>query len=102
MARPPEELHAVLKGLPGVADVYFQPPTKTADSDFFLCERDIPSDVTYADNKAYLLKKGYTVIFVTRDPNSHVPDLVENLPYAQFQRRYKTNGLYHFVFQLYF
>ena len=100
MARPRSELHALLKGLEGVKDAYFQAPT-TMEDPCIIYER-ASSRPTWADNVKYLFKKGYTVIVVDRDPDSPIPDLVEALPDCRFNRFYRTNGLNHYAFDLFF
>ena len=102
MARPRTELHEILKGLDGVKDAYFQPPgnqkleypciTYSQDDSFNL----------RADNRSYWYKKRYSVIVIDRNPDSLIPDLVEELPLTRFDRRYITVGLYHTAFNLFF
>lgn len=101
MARSQAELQEVLESLDGPLDVYFQAPPSMQ----FPCikyERSSPSDVSHADNIKYLLKKGYQVTVIDRDPLSPIPDQVEELPHCRFERFYKADGLNHFVFQLFF
>lgn len=102
MARPLSELQALLKGLDGVNDAYIQPPTSGMEYPCIMIERGLPSDVSYADNVKFWLKKGYTITIVDRMPDSAIPDLVEALPYATFNRYFRANGLHHFVFQIFF
>lgn len=102
MARPLSELQVILKGLVGVKDAYIQPPTNGMDYPCIMIERTLPSDVSHADNIKYVLKKAYTITVIDRNPDGPIPDQVEGLPYARFERSFKTNGLNHFVFQLFF
>jgi hypothetical protein len=102
MARPRTELHEILKDLDGVSDAYFQAPSSGMLYPCIIYEPSTPNDVSFADNVKYLRKKGYTVIVVDRDPDSLIPDQVEELPYSQFDRYYRTNGLHHFAFKLFF
>jgi hypothetical protein len=101
MARSRTELHEILKGLNGVVDAYFQPKT-TLEYPCIVYERDRRSDVKFAGNLKYLLKKGYTITVIDRDPDSLIPDQVEGLPYCEFDRFFRRDGLNHFVFQLFF
>ena len=101
MARPLSDLQVILKGLVGVKDAYIQPPT-TLEYPCIMIERGLPSNVSHADNINYMLKKGYTVTVMDRNPKSLIPDQVEGLPYARFDRSFKNDGLYHTVFQLFF
>lgn len=101
MARPLSELQALLKGLDGVADAYIQPPTEGMVYPCIMIERS-SSDVEHADNRVFFLKKAYTVTVMDRSPDSSIPDLVEGLQYARFDRFFVSDGLNHFVFQLFF
>lgn len=102
MARPRSQLHNILKGFDGVTDAYFQAPTSGMVPPYIVYEPSPRNDVSFADNIKYLNKKRYTVTVVDRDPDSLIPDLVEGLPYAQSDRYFRTSGLHHFVFQLFF
>ena len=102
MARPLSDLQTLLKGLAGVKDAYIQAPTEGMEYPCIMIERDLLSDVAHADNQIYHLKKAYTVTVVDRAPDSPIPDLVEGLQYAQFNRSFRTNRLNHFVFQMFF
>ncbi len=98
MARSRLELQALLAGLTG--HVYFQPPPNMQ----FPCikyERD-SSLVEHADNKPYQRAKRYSVTVIDRNPDSTLPDLVEELPYCAFERAFQQDGLNHWVFNLFF
>lgn len=102
MARALSELQALLKGLDGVKDAYIQPPTEGMQYPCIMIERGGLSDIKFADNKKYRILKAYDITVVDRAPDSGIPDLVEGLPYAEFNRFFRLNNLNHFVFQLYF
>ena len=102
MARPLGDLQALLKNLDGVEQAYIQAPTTGMEYPCIMIERGRASRVSYADNKRYFFKKAYTVIVVDRDPHSLIPDLVEGLPNATFDRYYRVNGLHHFAFQIFY
>lgn len=102
MARPPSELQVELKGLDGVQDAYFQPPTNGMQYPCIMIEHGIRNAVSFADNIKYVLKKGYTITIMDRNPLSLIPDQVEGLPNSSYDRTFKVNGLYHFVYQLFF
>lgn len=101
MARPLTELQAMLKALEGVKNAYIQAPTSGMEYPSVMIERS--SSIRWgADNILYLLKKAYTITVIDRAPDSAIPDLVEGLPHCRFDRYFRTNGLHHFVFDLYF
>lgn len=102
MARSQSELDAILSGLAGVQETYFQPGQNiTLEYPCIVYERD-SSWVKFADNIKYLFQKRYSVLVIDRDPLSIIPDQVEKLPYSFFDRFYKVDGLNHFAFKLYF
>lgn len=101
MARPLSELQSIMADLSGVKKAYIQPPT-SLEYPCIMIERGNPSDYSFADNVKYWLKKGYTITVIDRDPHSLIPDLVEGLPHSEFDRSFRTDGLYHTVFQLFF
>jgi len=101
MARPQSELQEVLEDLDGEFIVYFQPPTPMVYP-CIVYERGLPNDVSFADNIKYVFMKGYTITVIDRSPISPIPDQVEALPHCRFDRFFKTDGLNHFVFQLFF
>lgn len=102
MARSQAELQAILAALDGVEMAAFQPPPNQAIVyPAVIYERD-DSFTTKADNILWFLKKRYTVTVIDRKPDSLIPDQVENLPYASFDRFFIANGLNHFVYQLFF
>lgn len=102
MARPLSDLQNLMKSLAGVQDAYIQAPTEGMEFPCIMIERGLPSSVKRADNRIHFLKKGYTLTVMDRAPDSPIPDLVEGLQYATFDRYFKTNGLHHFVFQMFF
>jgi hypothetical protein len=59
-------------------------------------------DTKHADNKNYAITKGYTVTLITSDADSILPDQIIDLPMCRFERQYKTNNLYHDVFNIYY
>ena len=92
----------VLEDILGSKEVYFQKPTNISmkypailyDLD------DIP--IEYADNKPYILKHRYQVIFITKDPDSEIIDKLLSLSMSEYDRNYKMNNLYHHVYRIYY
>jgi hypothetical protein len=100
MAKPVEDLQALLKAIPQVKDCYIQ---KSSGMEY-PCIRLVRDDSLkrYADNRVYFFKKRYLATVIDRDPGSAIPDLVEELPYTTFDRFYAAEGLNHFVFKIFF
>lgn len=102
MARTLSELKALMGGLDGVEEAYIQAPTSGLKYPCIMIERGGLSDIKFADNKKYRILRAYDITVIDRAPDSGIPDLVEELPYAEFNRYFRMNNLNHFVFQLYF
>jgi len=96
------QLHELLKSLLGSGNVYFQAPGKQKmEYPAIRYERD-SSDVDHADNSPYRKTKRYQVTVITHDPDSGIPDAIEDLPMCRFDRFYATDNLNHFVFQIFY
>lgn len=100
MAKPVEDLQALLKDIPGVKDAYIQKETGM-EYPCIRIERD-DSRVFHANNRLHWFKKRYKLTVIDRDPGSAIPDHVEELPYTSFDRFYRADGLNHFVFNSFF
>lgn len=96
------DLHQRLVGLLGSAYVYFQPPENfQMQYDCIVYNRD-RSGNNFADNFSYARKKRYQVIVIVKDPDSDIPDKVEDLPMCTLNRSFVADQLYHYVFTLFF
>src|SRR5437763_13418800 len=83
-------------------NVYFQPPTNiNLAYPCIIYERD-GSDAKYAENRLYLHTKRYLVTVIDRNPDSSLPDTVEELPMCTFERFFISDNLNHHVFHLFF
>lgn len=97
---PRLQLHDLLIGI--TPNVYFQPPNNiTMVYPCIIYARD-NSDSEFADNRPYLRTKRYQVTVVDRNPDSILPDEVEELPLCSFSRFFAADNLNHYVFQLFF
>lgn len=96
------DLHEKFVAIPGVAKVYFQPPTNTKM--VYPCIRyslsDIKSD--HAGNLPYNLTHRYEVIVIDRNPDTTIQAAVGLMSKSAFRRFYEADGLNHFVYELYF
>ena len=95
-------LQTKLEELLGSENVYYQPPSSFEM--VYPCIRYTLStkDVKYANNAKYTNTKCYNVTIIDEDPDSEIPDKIENLPLCQFDRSYPADNLNHWVFNLYF
>lgn len=97
---PRLELQTKLEEL--TANVYFQPPSNFNMDYPCIVYRRAGSEVQHAGNRRYRSSKRYEVTVITRDPDSSLPDAVEDLPLCSFERHFTADNLNHDVFNLHF
>ena len=98
-----KELDSLLREIPGIDRVYFQPPPNfQMEFDCIVYElADIHT--RRADNKHYVVHKRYTVTLVMRKYNEATIDaLLNKFDMISFSREFRSDNLYHHVFDLYF
>ena len=84
------------------AHVYFQPPSNiTMQYPCIIYRRD-NSFTEFAGNTKYLHTKRYQVTVIDRNPDTELPDKVEELPLCSFDRYFPAENLNHYVFTLFF
>lgn len=88
--------------VPHADRVYFQAPS---------AKRSYPCIIynfngykqTRANNKMYTAEKSYIITVIDRDPDTPIPDkILSSFEKCKFDRVYKADGLYHYVFTLYY
>lgn len=82
--------------------VYFQPPVNIQMQYPCITYARDSSQVNFADNRPYSHTKRYQVTVIDRNPDSELPDKVEELPLSSFNRFFAANNLNHYVFNLFF
>lgn len=99
------KLHEILCDILGSRNCYYEPPsTMRLEYPCFIYGRE-KSDVKYADNIRYLHTDRYMITAIDSNPDSDLPGKLfsSNLPYLEENRSpYVVDGLYHFVYGLYF
>ncbi len=96
------KLHKVLVTLSNVKKVYFQPPsTVKMDYPCIVYELD-EIDSIYANNSKYINTKKYQLTIIDKNPDSTIPDEVLKFPLCKLDRLFSSDGLNHWVFNLYF
>lgn len=96
-------LQKELSAIKGVKKAYFQPPASVRMEYPCIVYELSHKNVLHADNQIYRLKNRYAVTVIDRNPDSKIPDLVlTSFPYCSFDRPYKADNLYHYVFTLYY
>lgn len=95
-------LDNILRECLGSTYVYYNPPENIKmHYPCIVYDRD-DSYTSRADDTLYYKMKRYRITVIDRDPDSEIPDIIEELPYCNFNRSYKADGLCHFVFTLYY
>lgn len=96
------ELHEKLCDLLGSRHVYYQPPESLKLVYPCIIYEKSDKDYTHADDLKYLISQKYTLTFITKDPDSDVPNKIEELNYSSYSKRYVADNLYHDVYQIYY
>ena len=96
------QLQRKLEEILGSKNVYFQPP-ENIKMKYPAIVYEVGAGLrTPADNKKYLYSQGYSVTYITKDPDSDIPDKLLELEYSSFERQFKVENLYHWVFFIYY
>ena len=97
------ELQSNLEAVLGSRNVYFQPPEslKLKYPAIVYGLADIMTDK--ANNRNYIRKHRYTVTLIHTDPDNELKDSILDLfNNISFDRVYASDGLYHYVYDLFF
>ena len=95
-------LDALLRSIPGVKKTYFQPPANVQlEYPCIIYRRDRQRE-HFADNQKYLTHKAYMVTVIDPDPDSAIPDAVNDLPKSSFVRHFVVDRLNHDIYTLFF
>lgn len=104
MGRPRIQLQELLEETTGLprSRVHFQPPEGfKLTYPCVIYNRDY-SIKANADNRVYKIEKRYLITVIDHDPDSPIPDKIEWLPQASFQRFFAKDQLNHYIFNLFF
>ena len=95
-------LQTLLETILGSKNVYYQaPPTNEMHYDCIVYKRNYIK-TKFAGNKPYAKNNRYTIMVITKSPDSEIPDKVAALPMCSFDRAYTASNLNHTVFNLYY
>lgn len=103
MGQSRTQLQAILEEAAGEGNkAYFQPPENLEITyPCIVYERDYRK-TEFAGNKPYSSTKRYQVTIIDRKPDSPIADRVAALPMSSFSRAFKSDGLNHDIYTLYF
>lgn len=96
------ELQSELETALGSRNVYYQPPDGMTLT--YPCIIYEPSSrrKTIANNKMYLQNRSYKITLVSKEPDLSVNDTILAMPYCTHDRSFKSDGLYHEVYNLFY
>lgn len=96
------DLQAILEGLLGSPNVYFQPPANVVmQYPCIVYQRD-NAITEFAENRPYRYTQRYQVTVIDRHPENAVLSLIKELPMCLYNRYFAADGLNHDVFILYY
>ena len=95
-------LQEILEQIPGPKKVYFQPPENLKMSYPCIVYKMDSADTQFADNNPYVYRKRYQITVIDRNPDSEIPDNIAMLQMSVFDRSFISDGLHHWIFDLYF
>lgn len=95
-------LHDILCEIIGEDRCYFEPPSNIQMKYPCIIYHSLNGQDTFADNIHYLKFKRYSVTVIDEDPDSKIPEKLEELTYCSSDRDYCYEGLWHFSYTLFF
>ena len=96
------ELNSLLKEILGSDNVYYQPPENLKLNFPCIIYELNGKEVRFADNDKYTSMRRYSVTIVDKNPDSEIPERLEQLPLTRFNRRYVADNIYHCTYSLYY
>ena len=100
------EFQKLLKSLMGTAasfpDVFYQPPGDQVLTYPCIIYERATGQTMHANNGMYSHLVSYTVKLITRNPKDPLIDKLIKLPKCSFDRPYKADKLYHYVYTIYY
>ncbi|QPX71463.1 tail terminator [Streptomyces phage SscP1EGY] len=98
------ELQALLEGVLGSQNVYFQPPSNVQMNYPCIVYAQDNAKTEFADNSPYSRAKRYQLTLIGRNPDDTMllSDDIAQLPLSNLNRIFTADNLHHHVFNLYF
>lgn len=97
------KLQEELERLLNTKRVYFQPPESVKIGYPSIVYDLSRIQSTYAENRIYKLAQSYKLTYISEDPDDDMVEKILNaFHYCEFDRVYKSDNLYHYVFNLYY
>lgn len=102
MTKPRTELGKILEDILGSNNIYFQAPENIKLKYPCIMYELGSVNTKFANNHPYIHHKRYTITVIDKNPDTKIPDKVASLPGATFSRYFRSDGLHHYVFNMYF
>ena len=96
------ELHEILCGILGSRNVYFQPPENLKMKFPCIIYEHEGNDVKPADDTKYSKIRKYQVTIIDKDPDTEIPERLDNLRFASFDRRFTADNMNNIVYTVYY
>lgn len=97
------KLQTLLEQILGSRNVYFQPPASLRLSYPCIVYKLNKLDVKRANNGAYLMKNGYTVTVIYKDPDAdYKSKLLNAIANCGFNTSFESDNLHHDVFEIFY
>ncbi len=94
-----KELDSKLRQI--LPNVYYQPPATIKMQYPCAVYSRNRTNPFFADNQKYVRKETYRITVVDENPDSVYADAVDQLVEARWVNSFSTQGLHHFVFEIY-
>ena len=103
MSKTRLDLHAELKTVSGLANLYFSPP-ETLKIVYPCIVYDLNNvDQKFANNSLYKDMNRYDITIISKDPDNDVASKIRtSFPLCRFDRRFISENLVHDVLVLYY
>jgi glutathionyl-hydroquinone reductase len=96
-------LQTAFEEILGSRNVYFQSPASVKMQYDAIRYELGGKDIKRADNRLYKSMNRYDGVFITRDPDTTIPDTILNyFEMCSFGRPYTADNLHHYPFTLYY
>ena len=102
MAGQRTDLQMVLENTSDIKHVYYSPPSNVHLKFPCIIYQLNGKRTDHADNIKYRNFNRYSVTIISKDPDSDVPNKIENLQYCEFDRFFISDNLNHWVYNLYY
>ena len=102
MAQTRVTLDAILRATLGSSYVYFDPPESFKLKYPCIVYSESGTAERFADDSPYNRMKRYMLLYITRDADDPMADKIDDLRYCSLNRSYRSEGLYHYSYDLFY